>query len=323
MNITLLILLLLSFPFYSFAGDSLETDTSIGANDFIEEFSYSGSQSTEGKDLGWNWNLSYTYSKQTSPATVSSSEITDISSQFVGGFGYKDDWERGLNFTYSTTPAESLHDVGPSAYVGYTFHFKHSAEVKKDAPKKDAQDSADNEFIPSLKIKGSLAVLLYSENFTNNTQPTRNKLVKRALTTNSINQSDFELEADYSPLDWLTPKLSFTKYRYSKDVNNFINALDRPAAIRIGASNFSSTLSGFPSWSLNPGVTFYFLDTWNFEYNFTVTETQADHTKSYGNRGLLTDDLSDHVRLAAGIEHDSSVNSGVTNLALIQGSYSF
>lgn len=288
---------------------SLESDTSIGSTDFIEQVSYDGNQTKDGKNVGWNWNLAYTYSKQTTPATASASEITDVSSQFVGGFGYKKDWESGFGLTYSVTPAEDLHDVGPNAYLGYTFKF--------------GQKGDEGSFQPSLRVKGSLADLSYTEDFTHEKKPPRNPLAKRPLASESINQFDWALETDYNALEWLTPKLTFTKYHYSKNVNEFLNALDRPQAIRLGASNFASTLSGFPEWVFEPVVVFYFLETWEFEYDYTLTQAQADHSKTVGNKALLSDDLNSHFKLALGFEHDSSQDNGVENLVLAQVTYSF
>src|SRR5277367_2747711 len=105
---------LLSFafiPFQSFAENSLESDTSIGSANFIEQVTYTGNENRDKAQSKWNWLLQYTYSPQNTPSTATTAEITDVTSEFVGGAGYGGDtWGGGFGLTYATTPAEYLKD---------------------------------------------------------------------------------------------------------------------------------------------------------------------------------------------------------------------
>jgi hypothetical protein len=325
----------LVFSLISSADSSLDSLTSAGSGNISEGLSYSDNGDSSKNDEGLlGWGLGYTFSHQDQPATPTSQQVIDNSSGFQGNISYKDRWEVGGGLSYSTTPAENLHSVGPNVFVGYLFKSYESKKPPRISTpaaasqlNSDAEDSSETDrFHPSLELKMGLGWLNFTEDLSGATARTPAKRAALAAlekaSSVSIAQTGISPEADYSPLDWLSLRAVYTHYKYNKDVASFLKLLDSPRAVSIGASNFGSTLSGFPSYTLEFDAMFNFLDDWSFTPTYIASKNADDGSKGTTLKAMLNRNLGDHWRAGLGFEHDKA-DGFIENLVLASIGYDF
>jgi len=328
-KIALLIILSL-FLSPAFASTSLDSVTTAGSGTISEGLTYNGSpveapKAGEGK---FGWNVGYTFSKQTQSATSSSPEITDNTSDFTAGVSYKNGWEVGGGLSYSTTPAESLHSFGPNLFAGYLFEL-HTSEPNDqpktpDASPKPTPQKSSKGFQPSIEVKAGFSSTTYTEDLSATTARTGAKKVAVGTrkTSEGITQTAFSPEVIASLLEWVSVRATYTHYKYNKDVKAFLALLDSPRAVQIGAANFGSTLSGFPSSTFELGATFYFLDVWNFTPSYTWSKYASDGSTGNSLKLALNREIGDHWSVGLGFEHDKS-NGSLQNLGILSLDYDF
>jgi len=310
------VLLLAAIP-QARAANSLQSDTSVGSTNLTEALTYDGSQDNPSLEGGFDWNLAFTLSRTTQPATDGTPDVRDTTSELSGGGGYGiNGFAAGAGLTYSTTPAEGLHSLGPNLRVGYTYKFGEPEPAENGGAGEETSPS----FRPSVGLKALFSNLAYTEDLTGSAAPRTDKrklAPNPAAASESIVQRSAGLQLDVAPWDWLSFKAIYTRYFYNKNVHDFIERLDSPRAVQLGASGFGATLAGFPSHEAEFGATIRFLEAWSVDATDTLSKSANDGSASYSLKIAVNRDIGETWRAGVGMEHDSSSSSGVQNLALL------
>lgn len=155
-----------------------------------------------GKNIGWGFSLSQTRVKfDQNLSTGGVNSLTDTQNMMSGGMSYQfpdTSWSVGLNYSLGRSPEENLTLHGPTASLGYN-----KGEWTFDA---------------------SLSSVEYSQSLT--TADRTSKVVTPTTGTNSIRQNSLRLGMNWVVDESIDIYLSFTKYRYSKNLDDFIHYLD-------------------------------------------------------------------------------------------------
>ncbi|MBC7691962.1 MAG: hypothetical protein H7222_09340 [Methylotenera sp.] len=305
--------------------DSLTSDTAVSSDSFIEALSYRGSPTDRTADSGPSWSLEYSRTSSTLGT------ISDVSHGFSGGVAYRTTggWEIGGGLYRGTTPDENLTSFGPNFRIGKSFDLGANVPLNHAKPRifqagstrkenatpleeSDASDDGDEPFRPSFELAanfGSLAYQQESAATAGTATPVKRNGRKTRLpanTPNSITQSSFGLDASWSCLDWLSLNASFMKYRYSKNINTFLQYLDSPLAARTGGSGFSSTVGSFPESMTVVGTTLSPTDFWDVDLSAALSHAASGQSETKAVKILANRDLGKHWRLGGGVERSTS-----------------
>jgi len=322
--------ILLLLPGLSFA-TLLESSTQDGAQLFSESINASGivkdsEASTQNKLNEWNWNIGYSYQKQTSDGPSPGLSITDTTHQVQGGVGHalSEKWSWSGQLSVQNTPEEYLSGTGLELGLSYSIKFR----------KKILDDPDD--FLPgaSFKILGSATLEHRSAQYEKVQYLTYSKSGKSKTDTAripepSLNVPQYGLGGGLglTPFSWFGIKGSFTRYFYNGNLSSLLNSLDNPnlkqgAAVSSDVANmnsgFASGVQAFANYSVTAEIDFYFGDNWSWYSVASLSQSAADFTLYHTYKTTLTYDLTEQWTLGAGYECDLSPgdvsNSGILSV---------
>jgi len=309
----LLLICTASIACLSFVGqpafaDSVGSQTAAGDNIFSETVTYNGQSAQNNRTgNGLNWNLNDSTYRMKTATPVTKREITDTTNSVVGGLGWNQtNWEFGADLTYSKTAAESLHSVGPDAYLGYTFTH---------------DDTNNDDSARSFELKGTYAAQRYTEDFS---RPARAVETDRQLSRPavSVTQSAGSIEATVVPEKWASLDATYTAYSYNRNIKRFARFLDSTRAASAGLSGLSSTISGFPSHMTEVDLTLGPFAKWTLDLDSSYIISAIDHSITHTARIVVSRDIA-HWNVGVGAERDSIPVIGEQNLGLLNISYNF
>lgn len=231
---------------------NFSTSGSSGPGAYSQNFSYSHTEdlSRDRKDdTGARiYSASYTFTRTEVGSTSGVDTRTYNQTHSVsGGIGFIEAWRYGGRITYTDTPAEYLSSFGAGFYGAWDFNDESDDEVEPTGW-----------FTRPWGIRADLGYSEYSMNVSG-TRPSRRPggRATQSRTSNlRIGQASVEGSAWVDATDWVSFRLSHTRYLYTKNVSSFMAVLDDPRAIASGASQFGSTLSGFSSHGWDGGLDF-------------------------------------------------------------------
>ena len=314
------IILLNLFLYPAFADNAINSETSMGTDTFIQTLEYDGAAaSVDDTDIGLLWNIGSTYSRTST--TSNGIKATDNTTSVDGGLGWQHkQLEFGAGLTYANTPAEKLHETGPSAYLSYTFNFGNAQTDSSatDSNKTEANadtdtDSDADSFTPSLTLKGDYGHLNYTA------------LANHNRTEVQLNQTSMGVTATLSPLAWLSVEGAYTHYTYDRNVDLFLNRLNSRRFVAGGLGNFASTVSGLPAHSTEGVITLTPVEKWTIELDDTRTISQSDSSITNATEFIVSHEIGDW-EIGVGAEHDHSNSTTAPfteNLGLLNVSYNF
>lgn len=235
----------------------------------------------------------YDYSKNRN------STVEDITHDFGLGLSRKTDSrvDFGGGVSYSTTPAENLSNFGPNGKIGYSYEWGESED-----------------FNPSIGGNFQLGFLRYQQSVTTTSttlsgRKNRTPLTSTTTNTVSIGQVSLGISTYFSLWEWVTFRIGYTKYNYTRNIKDFEAQLDSPLAARSGASSFLSTVSGFPKSSTRFGFSLYPSKDWEVEVSYSATKIASDNSTSTTTKLIVDKDLNDEWRIGLGVGRSKSAST--------------
>lgn len=239
-------------------------------------------------DVSWGFSLSQTRLKFDQPVGTTKNALTDVQNFISGGVNYhfpNSKWTLGLGLDYGKSPEENLSFFGPSLKAEY----RHDEAWHFD-----------------LEV-GSLNYVI---NFSDPSRTT--KVVKPVSGSTDVHQSSFRLGAKWKLDEAIGFYAAYTKYAYSRPINDFVRYLDSYD----GSSNLLSGLQNeLSAFNDNSFLFKTFLDIDKYDITYTllraVSATNSVSTlfhiveiaypinsyfKFAGGAGLSTTDAQDSVR---------------------------
>ncbi|MDB5039225.1 MAG: hypothetical protein JWQ35_2753 [Bacteriovoracaceae bacterium] len=272
---------------------SIESETSIGKNQFGEEVTYSGKKKLDSGEK-FNWNGGFDYTK--SSTITSGVKLKDNTYTFTGGLGVKKIWKIGISGNYSLSPAEKLQSFGPSFYASKDFDLRKPASPEA--------------FVPTLMPRFSFALERYYQKYAAGVTRKKSSLRKVAGGVNSLYQFAPGFSLDSTVLEWLDISAGVKHYWYSRNVNHFLTQLDSAAALKKKTSQFSDTLSSLPDNSVDTEITFHPLDALEIELDGELLRLASDKSWSKTLRFSSTYDVAKAISFGASYERDFGSSAG-------------
>lgn len=268
------------------AGSSLLTQ-SIGAD------GEAGGDKDKDIDAPWTWNVEYDYTRSKS-SNPGGGDIIDNTNDYSMGGAWKGISGFGLDLAlqYSNTPSENLVSRGGTLTPSYRWEYR--------PPPADADD-----FSPYFEAKLDTGSTNYLESFTGSVQRRKN-VVRPVSGTAELRQSLFGIDLSWRPVhDWRFG-LSADHYGYNRDVVQFQNALDSPAALARGVNGFSNTVGGLPRLTYGATITWYFAPHWKNTLVELYSVAAADASISTISKDSFEYHLGEQWRITAGAKWEKS-----------------
>ncbi len=268
----------------------LSSDTQVGSYLIQETLGASGdfesAQLSHGKKPAeplpsFNWNAVYDIIKTTSAGDgISGGGVTDTTNQITLDLGYdnKNTFDVSFGIQYANTPQEALKYFGPELSLKYNFSSVISAKVE-------------------------FTDLTYTQTFTTNTV-TKRGLPRPSNSDNVIKQVASEFELDVNPTDNFSVKVSYSYYFYDRDVNSFLQFLDSPRSVAMGASAFSGTVGGFPAWQESLGLVWTPGKLWEFDGDIVGSPAASDGSWTWSYKGGFLYELFADFRAGLSLEYE-------------------
>lgn len=304
---------------------SLELEASQSSQTKTYEISGSGdfnkSKEAEANTYGWSLSADRSRSETTNS---SGSAITDNTTDLAAGIGVEmpSQFRSGASFNYSTTPEENLKSSGFTVSAGYTYNFNElstgPAATKPvmtagDAP--DMQESREaspsgNEFSPYLAADLNYESLDYVQTFEANPPRLPQGPSRPTSGKNTINQKFTQVTLKLKPYRWVRFKVSYTKYSYSRDVNDFLQFLDTHDLLGKVSAGFSSALSGFYDNTVLVGVTLFPSSDWEIAASRSTSKVISDSSLSTTDKLAVYWNFAEAWRLGVGASVSKSNTAG-------------
>jgi hypothetical protein len=306
----------------------IESQTTSGTGYLSEGLSYSGESKSEKGSGWWNWNLGYDYSViNVGSSTLSNGKSTgsDHTSAFSGGFGFSNQWEAGLDVSYSKTKEENLTSFGPAVKLGYTFHLSsHKDKKATKTPNKKADtgkytdedtdedtdegtDEGTDDFVPTLRFSVTGKSIGYTQTFAGaSVRRNQGKPAKPTSGSQSIRQTEINFSTTLAAFSWVNLRLAYTRYSYNRNVPNYLALLDDPRALKNGAANFGSTLSGFSSHDIETTLSFHLPLDLDFDVTGSQSTSAADSSKTLTLGSTLTKTWGESWKTGVGYQQNRS-----------------
>ena len=154
------------------------------------------------KNMGWGFSLSQTKVKfDQNLSTGGVNSLTDTQNMISGGVSYRSldtGWSAGLGYSVGRSTEEDLTLHGPTANAGY--------------------------HINAWTFDASLSSFEYKQDFS--TPDRTSKVVTPTVGQSLIRQNSLRLGANWLVDETIDIYLAFTKYKYSKNINEFTQYLD-------------------------------------------------------------------------------------------------
>lgn len=202
-------------------------------------------------DPPWTFNAGFNSTRAVSD-NPGGAPIVDITKEFSLGGGWRDRVGPGvdLQLISANTPQEQLVTRGGTLSPSYRWEY--------GGGHKGGEDSSS--FKPYFEIKVNFADTNYLESFSGSV---RNKKILRPVSgTAELLQGMYGVKLTWKPAhDWRF-SLETDHYSYNRDVTQFQNQLDSPAALLRGISGFSSTVGGLPRTNSTASIAWGFADNW-------------------------------------------------------------
>lgn len=280
--------------------DSVGSETQWGKDFFAETLSYDGaSRAVEDRDRGLVGGIDAMFVRtRTTVSTVNGDRtLTDSTRGLDANLGWRDHrFDARAGLTYSATPDEGLHDDG----VTLEAHYGVGRGPDDASLFKFGVNAARTRYVADFRAR------------------TRTGIARSGL---SLNQTAGGVDASFNPLSWFQVFLSYTAYRYDRDVAKFASNLDLGRFLPLRLARFGTTLASFPSHSTDVGVALNPNDNWSIDADQAQIRSAADGTLSFSTRLVVTRHFA-HWDLGLGAERDQT--AGVNdNSALINAYYYF
>jgi hypothetical protein len=276
MKIIFSLLLLCGFDSAHALGFSAESDFGSQLSvQTIEGFGDFGGDKSKDQDAPFSWNLNYSYTRSVT-SNPDGSPIVDLTSDYAGGFAWQDEksgWGTSANIEYSNTPAEQLVARGGNFSLLYSWQYQ-GRPVNED------------DFSPYLNFKLSAGSTNYLEFFNGVVQRKKGKTTP-VSGTDELRQSMLGLNLTWKPVSKWKFKAGASHYGYNRDVVQFENNLDSPAALQRGMSGFSDTVGGLPRVTYSAAITWAFVEHWHADFSEAFSIAAADASASTSTRGTL------------------------------------
>jgi hypothetical protein len=254
----------------------LETSASVGSGSYTQSLSYSRTITEPKSDESNSYYFSYSYNQaEVGAAAGATSQTYNSTHSLSGGVSNSGEWRNGIYANYSSTAAEALSSYGLSAYVGKKFNSSDD----------DEEESSESGFALPFSLKGSVSAQRYVQTFAASPAPrkgSKGKLPKPKAGSEAVIQFSVGAHGSVDPFTWVTVGATHTRYFYSRDIANFIAYLDDPRAIATGASQFSSTLSGFSSAETDVDLDFYLPSKVSLSIGASLSKNEETGSKTNG-----------------------------------------
>ena len=256
------------------------------------------------------WNGSYT-STSTEVTTANNEKVLDTSTEVSTGLNFSNlnGVSCGLSIDYTKIPDEELTNFGGTLTLGYKYKFKNKLKSENQTPDIEEAD----EFVPSLGFDLSTGSVNYDQKFT--LQRRRPNGSSRPFSGNETIAQKFNgISLKLNPWEWFTLGLSYKKYSYSKDVNQFLLFLDSHNSINSLSAGISQVLAGFYDQESSISFDFYITENWEVDLSHTITRIISDGSQSRSSTLSVnySYDISKNWKIGVGITGSRSGSSATT-----------
>ncbi len=240
------------------------------------------------ESITYNWNGLITKSTTTSTDSSGNTAL-DTTTELGAGVGLETSnlIYSNLDYSYSSIPEENLKVAGPAMSLGYTY---------KWAGERPANLGADV----------SYGFSSYDQTFETTVTRRRGSVTRPVVGSNQIKQTVTSFTIRGRPFPWISAKVSWSKYSYSKDINSFLQFLDNQTFLNSSSSGLSNTINGFYEDSVKIAFSFYFLTRFELYVSSANSKVASDGSSVALKKFMLYYDLLESWKVGLGAESSLS-----------------